>query len=337
MLELQQQHPHFLFNHQHDHHIHKAPAPALAYLPSPPSDQSASEHDSPSPPATLSYPAYDASAQAFQQSYEGYDNSNYSASPPITPTDDQPFPAHYPPTASSSSMRRLSDPAFPPPLAPPEDAYTHSTHQYSPRPSHSYAYPNRHSQWDNDPSTYQSDGGPLTTQPLASTSTAQQQQAQLQPSQSQQTLPPIASLGTGMQTATGAIISVHHVQTALPGVPVEVAGGLPTHPPVPVPPLAGPVSPPVLPGMANHPTRLKQDGRRASLTGPGAAGGRDERDRERGARDREGKEGPGGAGEGKDGKGKSSKQYAFVELPGNAVKKRPRRRYDEIERLYRCK
>ncbi|KAL4065910.1 hypothetical protein J3A83DRAFT_4099240 [Scleroderma citrinum] len=32
----------------------------------------------------------------------------------------------------------------------------------------------------------------------------------------------------------------------------------------------------------------------------------------------------------------SSKQYSFVSLPGNAVKKRPRRRYDEIERLYQC-
>ncbi|KIJ20837.1 hypothetical protein PAXINDRAFT_106590 [Paxillus involutus ATCC 200175] len=32
----------------------------------------------------------------------------------------------------------------------------------------------------------------------------------------------------------------------------------------------------------------------------------------------------------------NSKQYSFVALPGNAVKKRPRRRYDEIERLYRC-
>ncbi|KAI6041244.1 hypothetical protein EDC04DRAFT_2669955 [Pisolithus marmoratus] len=32
----------------------------------------------------------------------------------------------------------------------------------------------------------------------------------------------------------------------------------------------------------------------------------------------------------------SSKQYSFVSLPGNAVKKRPRRRYDEIERLYHC-
>ncbi|KAI0692438.1 hypothetical protein BC835DRAFT_1211694, partial [Cytidiella melzeri] len=32
----------------------------------------------------------------------------------------------------------------------------------------------------------------------------------------------------------------------------------------------------------------------------------------------------------------SSKTYSFVALPGNAVKKRPRRRYDEIERLYRC-
>ena len=28
--------------------------------------------------------------------------------------------------------------------------------------------------------------------------------------------------------------------------------------------------------------------------------------------------------------------YSFVSLPGNAVKKRPRRRYDEIERLYAC-
>lgn len=32
----------------------------------------------------------------------------------------------------------------------------------------------------------------------------------------------------------------------------------------------------------------------------------------------------------------SSKQYSFVSLPGNAMKKRPRRRYDEIERLYQC-
>lgn len=30
------------------------------------------------------------------------------------------------------------------------------------------------------------------------------------------------------------------------------------------------------------------------------------------------------------------KTYSFVALPGNAVKKRPRRRYDEIERLYVC-
>jgi hypothetical protein len=32
----------------------------------------------------------------------------------------------------------------------------------------------------------------------------------------------------------------------------------------------------------------------------------------------------------------SSKTYAFVSLAGNTVKKRPRRRYDEIERLYQC-
>ncbi|CAK5267684.1 unnamed protein product, partial [Mycena citricolor] len=32
----------------------------------------------------------------------------------------------------------------------------------------------------------------------------------------------------------------------------------------------------------------------------------------------------------------SSKTYSFVALPGNAVRKRPRRRYDEIERLYQC-
>ena len=30
------------------------------------------------------------------------------------------------------------------------------------------------------------------------------------------------------------------------------------------------------------------------------------------------------------------KTYSFVALPGNSVKKRPRRRYDEIERLYQC-
>jgi len=30
------------------------------------------------------------------------------------------------------------------------------------------------------------------------------------------------------------------------------------------------------------------------------------------------------------------KTYSFVALPGNAMKKRPRRRYDEIERLYLC-
>lgn len=32
----------------------------------------------------------------------------------------------------------------------------------------------------------------------------------------------------------------------------------------------------------------------------------------------------------------NSKQYSFVSLPGNEVTKRPRRRYDEIERLYQC-
>ncbi|KAG6886233.1 hypothetical protein C0993_010795 [Termitomyces sp. T159_Od127] len=32
----------------------------------------------------------------------------------------------------------------------------------------------------------------------------------------------------------------------------------------------------------------------------------------------------------------SNKTYSFVALPGNTVKKRPRRRYDEIERLYQC-
>lgn len=34
---------------------------------------------------------------------------------------------------------------------------------------------------------------------------------------------------------------------------------------------------------------------------------------------------------------RNSKTYSFVSLPGNTVKKRPRRRYDEIERLYHCK
>ncbi|KXN92418.1 hypothetical protein AN958_07036 [Leucoagaricus sp. SymC.cos] len=32
----------------------------------------------------------------------------------------------------------------------------------------------------------------------------------------------------------------------------------------------------------------------------------------------------------------NNKTYSFVALPGNTVKKRPRRRYDEIERLYQC-
>lgn len=32
----------------------------------------------------------------------------------------------------------------------------------------------------------------------------------------------------------------------------------------------------------------------------------------------------------------SSKTYSFVSLPGSHAKKRPRRRYDEIERLYQC-
>ncbi|KAK7686285.1 hypothetical protein QCA50_010509 [Cerrena zonata] len=38
----------------------------------------------------------------------------------------------------------------------------------------------------------------------------------------------------------------------------------------------------------------------------------------------------------KDADGKDKKTYSFVSLPGNAVKKRPRRRYDEIDRLYQC-
>ncbi|KAG9004207.1 hypothetical protein FRB90_011041 [Tulasnella sp. 427] len=32
----------------------------------------------------------------------------------------------------------------------------------------------------------------------------------------------------------------------------------------------------------------------------------------------------------------SSRQYSFVSLPGNAMRKRPRRKFDEIERLYEC-
>lgn len=32
----------------------------------------------------------------------------------------------------------------------------------------------------------------------------------------------------------------------------------------------------------------------------------------------------------------ANKTYSFVSLPGNTVRKRPRRRYDEIERLYSC-
>ena len=44
---------------------------------------------------------------------------------------------------------------------------------------------------------------------------------------------------------------------------------------------------------------------------------------------------PGGAGTGSS-SSSNSKTYSFVSLPGNAVKKRPRRRYDEIERLYQC-
>ena len=31
-----------------------------------------------------------------------------------------------------------------------------------------------------------------------------------------------------------------------------------------------------------------------------------------------------------------NKTHSFVSLPGNAVRKRPHRRYDEIERLYHC-
>jgi hypothetical protein len=31
-----------------------------------------------------------------------------------------------------------------------------------------------------------------------------------------------------------------------------------------------------------------------------------------------------------------NKTYAFVSLPGTTIRKRPRRRYDEIERLYHC-
>ncbi|KII85879.1 hypothetical protein PLICRDRAFT_114930, partial [Plicaturopsis crispa FD-325 SS-3] len=33
----------------------------------------------------------------------------------------------------------------------------------------------------------------------------------------------------------------------------------------------------------------------------------------------------------------TTKTYAFVALPGTNVRKRPRRRYDEIERLYECR
>ena len=42
-------------------------------------------------------------------------------------------------------------------------------------------------------------------------------------------------------------------------------------------------------------------------------------------------------GDGDQGSGDGThRTYSFVALPGNAVKKRPRRRYDEIERIYQC-
>lgn len=79
--------------------------------------------------------------------------------------------------------------------------------------------------------------------------------------------------------------------------------------------------------------------RERGMDGERSRGG--ERDRDMGRGDRDGRERDNRDardGRDRDGKGgKNSKQYAFVELPGNAVKKRPRRRYDEIERLYRCR
>lgn len=45
---------------------------------------------------------------------------------------------------------------------------------------------------------------------------------------------------------------------------------------------------------------------------------------------------PGSAHSAPDDAADSRRQYSFVALPGNTIKKRPRRRYDEIERLYQC-
>ena len=130
-----------------------------------------------------------------------------------------------------------------------------------------------------------------------------------------------------MTTATGAIIShsAHTtrapVQTALSGVAVEVMGGLPAHPPVVVPPLAGPDDVPVLgmglAGLAGpgvYPSyRGGMGGRRGEREGK-EYGMRDERGRERERdRDRDRERERGGEREGKG--GKNSKQYAFVELP----------------------
>ncbi|TCD69638.1 hypothetical protein EIP91_006863 [Steccherinum ochraceum] len=58
--------------------------------------------------------------------------------------------------------------------------------------------------------------------------------------------------------------------------------------------------------------------------------------REEDTDDEDEKELEGPDGERHSGDKKDRKTYSFVSLPGNAVKKRPRRRYDEIERLYQC-
>lgn len=320
---------------------HDAKDPVSAPGPvSPPSEPAASDADS-SPSALSAYSPY-----ALSHDHRRSGSFESSVSPPASapsldglhhprvPVEDAHF-AFSPPPSNTHYIyndRRQSLPnvryrhsynslpSYHPPLSTslpssnafPQEQPVHT--QYSPRPASSYDYSTEGGQWDAPQHHHQQpqhaeDSGPFTTAPvntvahgLAITATS------------------AALASTDMALAPG-LAKVHEQQPpyfddggpwleqgeARPNTAGSASGSFAGHgyEHTPEPPAVG--KPQEVGGAAQQ-----QQGQDSKQQGEGA----------------EAKPGH---------KGKSNKTYSFVALPGNAVKKRPRRRYDEIERLYRCR
>ena len=173
---------------------------------------------------------------------------------------------------------------------------------YPPRPSSSYSYPANAGSWDSPhhPQPQLEDQGPFTTNPVDPVAHGLAITA---------TSAALAHSGLSISHGLAAKVNESYYDD---GAWMEPGGARPD--------TAGSAS-----GALGHGYGHPQDS---------AAGVKsDDGDSDAGDATRHGEEVDGKPGQ----KGKPSKTYSFVALPGNAVKKRPRRRYDEIERLYRCR